>query len=78
MSRMVQVTRPASGIRLYIPLIRPHIITAWRLISRPISAVRLRPKWTIRLWLASFGIATVAWLAALTRAMIWLVELALS
>jgi hypothetical protein len=47
-------------------------------LVRGLSPMRLRPKWTVRLWLTSVGMATVAWLAGLTWAAIWLVELALS
>ena len=39
--------------------------------------MRVGPKWTARLWLVSVGVATVAWLAGLARAAIWLVEFAL-
>jgi hypothetical protein len=40
--------------------------------------MHLRPKWIVRLWLTSVGIATVGWLVGLTWAAISLVELALS
>jgi hypothetical protein len=41
------------------------------------QTVRLRPKWTVSLWVASVGVAMAAWLAGLGMAGIWLVELAL-
>ena len=44
----------------------------------PRSAMRLRPKWTVRLWLTSIGVTMVAWLAGLAWAAIWLIGLALS
>ena len=42
------------------------------------SVVRLRSKWIVRLWLASVGVATVAWLAALAWAATRVVGYALS
>jgi hypothetical protein len=42
------------------------------------SAVRLRPEWTVRLWLTSVGVTMLAWLAGLAWATIWLIGLALS
>jgi len=42
------------------------------------QTVRLKPKWTVRLWVASVGVAMAAWLAGLAMAAIWMVELALS
>jgi hypothetical protein len=42
------------------------------------SIVHLQPKWTVRLWLTSVGVAMTAWVVGLARAAIWLVELALS
>jgi hypothetical protein len=42
------------------------------------SAVRLRPEWTVRLWLTSVGVMMLAWLAGLAWATIWLIGLALS
>lgn len=40
--------------------------------------MRLKPKWTVRLWVASVGVAMAAWLAGLAMAAIWMVELAFS
>jgi hypothetical protein len=42
-------SRPASGIHLYTPLFRPHIITTWRLISRPIQLCACAPNGLARL-----------------------------
>jgi hypothetical protein len=42
------------------------------------SVMHLQPKWTVRLWLASVGVAMTAWVTGLAWAAIWLVELALS
>ena len=42
------------------------------------SIVHLQPKWTVRLWLTSVGVAMTAWVVGLAWAAIWLVELALS
>jgi hypothetical protein len=42
------------------------------------SVVRLRPEWTVRLWLASVAVVMIAWLSGLAWTAIWLVGLALS
>jgi len=42
------------------------------------SIMHLQPKWTVRLSLASVGVAMTAWVIGLAWAASWLVELALS